>query len=48
MKLKSEVLAKERERLKKAGGNTATVNDGVGWKEDSLTSQLEKLGKLSP
>jgi hypothetical protein len=48
MQLKSEVVAKERERLRKAGGNSATANDEVGWKEDSLTSQLEKLGKLLP
>ena len=46
MKLKSEVVAKERERLKKASGNGATANDEVGWKEDSLNGQLEKLGKL--
>jgi len=46
IKLKSEVVARERERLRKAGGDRATANDEVGWKEDSLTSQLEKLGKL--
>ena len=33
-------------RLRKAGGDSATANDEVGWKEDSLTGQLEKLGKL--
>ena len=44
--MKSEVVARERERLRKAGGDSATANDEVGWKEDSLTSQLEKLGKL--
>jgi len=48
IKLKSEVVARERERLRKAGGNSATANDEVGWKEDSLTSQLEKLKKLLP
>jgi hypothetical protein len=46
IKLKSEVLAKERERLKKASGNSATASDEADWKEDSLTRQLEKLGKL--
>jgi len=46
IKLKSEVVARERERLRKAGSDSATANDEVGWKEDSLTSQLEKLGKL--
>jgi len=48
MKLKSEVVAKERERLKKASGNSATASDEVGWKEDALTSQLEKLEELLP
>jgi hypothetical protein len=46
MKLKSEVLAKERERLKKASGNSATASDEADWKQDSLNDQLEKLGKL--
>ena len=46
IKLKSEVVARERERLRNAGGDSATANDEVGWKEDSLTGQLEKLGKL--
>jgi hypothetical protein len=46
IKLKSEVVAKERERLKKASGNSATASDEADWKEDSLTRQLEKLGKL--
>jgi hypothetical protein len=48
MKLKSEVVAKERERLRKAGGNSATANDEVGWKENSLNGQFEKLKKLLP
>jgi hypothetical protein len=46
MQLKSEVVAKERERLKKASGNSATAKNEAGWKESSLTGQLEKLGKL--
>ena len=48
MQLKSEVVTRERERLRKARGDSATANDEVGWKEDSLTSQLEKLKKLLP
>jgi hypothetical protein len=46
MKLKSEVVARERERLKKAGGDGATASDEPSWKEDSLSGQLEKLEKL--
>ena len=48
MKLKSEVLAKERERLKKASSNSATASDEADWKENSLNGQLEKLKKLLP
>src|SRR6267142_2197496 len=48
MQLRSEVVTRERERLRKARGDSATANDEVGWKEDSLTSQLEKLKKLLP
>ena len=46
MQLKSEVVAKERERLRKAGGDSATESHEPGWKEDSLTSQFDKLAKL--
>jgi hypothetical protein len=40
--LKAEILAKERERLKKAG----IAGEEAGWKEDSLNSQLRDLGEL--
>jgi hypothetical protein len=46
MKLKSEVLAKERERLRKASGDSPAAKNEAGWKEGSLTGQLEKLEKL--
>src|SRR6266850_1072116 len=46
MQLRSEVVTRERERLRKARGDSATANDEVGWKEDSLTSQFDKLAKL--
>jgi hypothetical protein len=41
-RLKGEIVAKERERLKKAGGE-----DG-SWMEGSLNAQLQKLGELLP
>ena len=46
IKLKSEIVARERERLRKASGNSATANDETDWKEGNLVSQLEKLDKL--
>ena len=42
--LQAEIVAKERERLKKASG--ANAKDEADWKEGTLVSQLEKLGKL--
>src|SRR6267143_5952150 len=46
MQLRSEFVTRERERLRKARGDSAPANDEVGWKEDSLTSQFDKLAKL--
>lgn len=41
-RLKAEIVAKERERLKNAGVD----GDEVRWKEDTLNTQLQELGEL--
>lgn len=43
-RLKDEIVARERERLKKAGAASAQGD----WKERSLTTQLKALGELLP
>jgi hypothetical protein len=46
MQLKAEIVARERERIKDAGGDSAIVKNDMDWKEGSLFTQLEKLEKL--
>ena len=46
--LKSEILAKERERLKQAGASSEDANAQVGWMEASLVTQLDKLAQVLP
>jgi hypothetical protein len=41
-RLQSEIVAKERERLSQAGDAAAAI----GWMEETLVTQLEKLDKL--
>jgi hypothetical protein len=47
-RLQADIVARERERVKSAGGDNAAASQEAGWKESSLNDQLAKLGKLLP
>lgn len=44
--LQSQIVAQERERLKRAGGDSKAASEEGNWKERTLNDQLMKLGQL--